>query len=424
MAAGAVAQTEPVRDQTNQPPPKQNDNWQDRQPGIKDKDNKNDKLTCDMSAKRLELVPASSAIGTNVYGSDGEKIGDVNDIVISRTDGRIVYALVGRGGVLGVGEKVVPVPYSALGWDTNKKAFTLPISKERMKEAPTLDRGEWVSLADSSKSESVYRFFNVQRDIANADDQAYRTSFHSNLPADQKPLLRVSEIKGKKLMADDGRDLGRVEEIVYDASSGRVAFAVVTFGGALGLGEDKVAVPWTLLDVNRDGRLVAVGLDKEKVRSAPRLTSRDWQELRDPAFASRVYSHYGQHAAWLDRQITASDTREPWATEYDRMYNDGKSYQITGAVEGIEMVTPVQGAPEIMTIVIKSESGEVLEVQLAPRNYLDGENIGIKEGDRVTAHGRLVERDGKRQLIATDMTPASGRSVTLRNSDGSSIWRR
>lgn len=426
LAAGTAAQTEPIRDQTNQPPSKDKEVWRD-QPGNKNYD-PNTRIN-DPNARpgarsmKLELVPTSSAIGTNVYGNDGEKIGDVNDLILSRADGRITYALVGRGGVLGVGEKVVPVPFNAFGWDTQKKAFTLPVNKDRMKEAPTLDKGEWTSLNDSAKTDQFNRYFSVQSDADNADDLSFRNEFKSNLPADQRPLVRVSEVKGKKLMADDGRELGRVEELVYDSSTGRIAFAIVTFGGALGFGEDKVPVPWTMLDVNRDGRLVAVGLEKEKVRTAPRLSSRDGTELRDSAFASRLYAHYGKQAPWLDRYVSTTDVQERWVTEYDGMYNAGKNYQITGVIESVETVTPVQGAPEITCATIRSESNETVSAQLAPRNYLDGEKVGLKEGDRVTVRGKLVERDGKRYLIATDITPSSGRAITLRKSDGSSTWR-
>lgn len=421
LAAGAAAQTEPIRDQNERPAAQ---TWKDGSQPVHDKDLSGNKV-CDISSKSagLDLVPSSSAIGTDIRGTDGEKIGDVNDLIISRADGRIVFALVGRGGVLGVGEKVVAVPYGAFGWDSQKKDFTLPVSKERMKDAPTLERGEWASLSEKSRSDGAYTYFNAKPDMANADDQSFRSEFHSKLSADQRPLLRVSEIKGKKLMADDGRDLGRVEEIVYDAGTGRVAFAVVTFGGLAGMGEDKVVVPWTALDVNRDGRLVAVGLDKEKVRSAPRLTSRDWAELRDPAFTSRVYSHYGKRAPWLDRQITAAGSPERWATEYDSMYNSGQNYQITGTIEAVENISPTTGAPEVVCTTIKSESGETLKVQLAPRTYMDGEHVALMNGDRVTVRGRLVERDGQRYLIATDITPSSGHAVTLRNSDGSRTWR-
>ena len=83
---------------------------QDRPPPPKDPQGPADTYQPARDARPVVLVPVRSLIGTSVRGSGDEKIGEVNELVLSRERGRIAFALVGHGGVMKISEKVTAVP--------------------------------------------------------------------------------------------------------------------------------------------------------------------------------------------------------------------------------------------------------------------------------------------------------------------------
>jgi sporulation protein YlmC with PRC-barrel domain len=408
-------------DQPPQPDPKPHpgDKTEGRDtPPMRDKDAR----MMDKSDRDVILISGEQAMGKDVRGLNDEKVGDINDLLISRPDGRVSIALIGHGGVLGIGEKVIAVPYDALSCNHKDRVYMLPISKDRLKAAPALEKGEWRTLSEPSKLDTSYTYFGLTRPTGpNADDRAYATEAHSALKTADWPLLRVSDVRGQKLMADDGRELGKVDDVVFDANSGRIAFAVVKFGGFLGMGEDRVAVPWTVFDVNKDGKLFAVNLDQEAVKAAPRITKSDWSEIREPGYGTRVYKHYNRKAEWLDRQ-RADATGVKSVDDYNRLYTGASPRVVAGTVRDIDETSPVTGASEIECISLTTEDGKTVAVHCAPKSYMTENHMNFKPGDRVTVEGRWVDVGGEPYLIATRISPANGQPIVLRRADGTTVW--
>ena len=81
-------------------------------------------------------IRAGKAIGTNVYDTAGKKIGEVKDIVLEKTSNNILFAVVSFGGVLGVGEKYHPVPWSELDYDPDQGGYVVAFTAEQLKSAP------------------------------------------------------------------------------------------------------------------------------------------------------------------------------------------------------------------------------------------------------------------------------------------------
>jgi sporulation protein YlmC with PRC-barrel domain len=82
-------------------------------------------------------IRAGKAIGTNVYDTSGKKIGEVKDIVLEKTSNNIMFAVVSFGGVLGMGEKYHPVPWSTLDYEPDQGGYVVPFSAEQLKNAPS-----------------------------------------------------------------------------------------------------------------------------------------------------------------------------------------------------------------------------------------------------------------------------------------------
>ena len=81
-------------------------------------------------------IRAGKAIGTNVYDPAGKRLGEVKDIVLDKTSNNIVFAVVSFGGVLGIGEKYHPVPWSTLDYEPDQGGYVVPFTAEQLKSAP------------------------------------------------------------------------------------------------------------------------------------------------------------------------------------------------------------------------------------------------------------------------------------------------
>jgi sporulation protein YlmC with PRC-barrel domain len=367
----------------------------------------------------LTLLRSEKVLRSKVVGSSGDRVGDINDLLIARHTGRVAYALVGSGGVLGIGERVVAVPFKALTWRENDRAFGLPMSKEQLNDAPSIERDEWKMLAEAPRAQASHHYFNIPQEPADRPDNSRRSS----LSESEWPLLRVTDIDGQKLMSSSGEELGKVDGLILDAVSARIAFAVVTFGGTLGFGAERAPLPWAYFDVNSEGRLYGMDLDKEKIRNAPRLSGADGPELRDPKFGARVYSHYGLNAPWLSRPASAAKQHDPADIKrYNKLYNSGVEHRVSGPIVSIDDSSPATGVPNVAMVTLKSPSDGKVTVHLAPKWFLEEQRITLRSGDQVTIEGRWAEIDGTRCLIASQVSGADGASVTLRRKDGDPAW--
>jgi hypothetical protein len=100
------------------------------------------------------LIYGSTVHDTPVFTVDGERIGHVEDISIDKRSGEVAYAVLAAGGFLGMGEKLHPVPWSILKYDTRLAGYVVPLDKARLQEAPAYDRAE---LADTGHGDLRYR---------------------------------------------------------------------------------------------------------------------------------------------------------------------------------------------------------------------------------------------------------------------------
>ncbi len=102
--------------------------------------------------------------------------------------------------------------------------------------------------------------------------------------------LPFSKLKGADVKSNDGQDLGKLEDIVIDQQSGKVNFAIVGKGGALGIGEKRMPVPWQAIHIDSQKHL-SLKVDKQKMQSAPTV-SQDYSDLNNPESVVAIYRFY------------------------------------------------------------------------------------------------------------------------------------
>jgi hypothetical protein len=104
-------------------------------------------------------MAADTLAGNDVYNGQGKKLGDIQDIMLDVPHGRIAYAVLSRGGILGIGDKLYAIPWSALTLDTDRKCFVLNVDVERLEQDDGFDKDNWPSMADETWARRVYDYY-------------------------------------------------------------------------------------------------------------------------------------------------------------------------------------------------------------------------------------------------------------------------
>ena len=106
-----------------------------------------------------ELMGAATLTGDNVVNQQDDALGDIKEIMLDMRSGRVAYAVLSFGGILGMGDKLFAVPWSALKLDTVNKRFVLNVDKTRLESAPGFDKDAWPNMADSSWEKDIHGYY-------------------------------------------------------------------------------------------------------------------------------------------------------------------------------------------------------------------------------------------------------------------------
>ena len=105
------------------------------------------------------LMGAGTLIGETVVNAANDTLGDIKEIMLDMRSGRIAYAVLSFGGVLGLGEKLFAVPWEKLALDTVNKRFLLDVDKEQLKSAPGFDKDNWPDMASDAWNDQMNQFY-------------------------------------------------------------------------------------------------------------------------------------------------------------------------------------------------------------------------------------------------------------------------
>jgi sporulation protein YlmC with PRC-barrel domain len=114
-------------------------------------------------------------------------------------------------------------------------------------------------------------------------------------------LLRSKALFEYRVKSPQGEDLGKIEEVMIDMEAGRVAYAVLSFGGFLGLGNKWVPVPWDAVALRPDEKALLLHIDKDKLQKAPNFEGTSLPELANRQWGAVIHTYYGYPPYWEKR---------------------------------------------------------------------------------------------------------------------------
>ncbi len=115
-------------------------------------------------------------------------------------------------------------------------------------------------------------------------------------------VLSATTMIGDKVVSPNGEELGTLKELMLDLDGGRINYAVLSFGGFLGLGDKLFAIPWEALNINTEDHTFTLNVDKEQLQDAPGFDKDDWpdQAQYEEGWLLDVYDYYGYSPYWMD----------------------------------------------------------------------------------------------------------------------------
>jgi sporulation protein YlmC with PRC-barrel domain len=117
----------------------------------------------DTATRDPNLILASRIEGTRVYNAQGEHLGHIEDLSIEKQTGIVRYGLISFGGLLGLGDRIHPVPWSLLHYDVGQAGYVVPLTKDKLKDAPHYTAAELEAFGggDVSYRKDVFSYYGM-----------------------------------------------------------------------------------------------------------------------------------------------------------------------------------------------------------------------------------------------------------------------
>ncbi|MDX2156889.1 MAG: PRC-barrel domain-containing protein [Hyphomicrobiaceae bacterium] len=102
------------------------------------------------------LISSEDVNGTSVYDSRGNQIGEIDHLMIEKVSGKVTYAVMSFGGLMGLGESHFPLPWSSLKYDTSLDGYVTGVTEQQLRDAPAFSDDSW---GDRSWETNVHRHY-------------------------------------------------------------------------------------------------------------------------------------------------------------------------------------------------------------------------------------------------------------------------
>jgi sporulation protein YlmC with PRC-barrel domain len=114
----------------------------------------------------------------------------------------------------------------------------------------------------------------------------------------ESKVLFTSRVLGAQVKNLAGEELGKIEELIIDPKARFIAYAILSFGGFLGLGEQLFAIPWCALTLPDGDSTFILNVEKEVFEDAPGFNQDNWPDMGDRRWGAVIYKYYGYIPYW------------------------------------------------------------------------------------------------------------------------------
>ena len=125
-------------------------------------------------------------------------------------------------------------------------------------------------------------------------------------------VMAAATLDGNKVLTSDGEHVGKIAAIMLDVRGGRIAYAVLSSGGFLGMGDTLHAIPWSALTLDTDEKCFRLlEMTADRIKNAPGFDKDHWPSMADPQWGSSVHDYYNRRPYWMaTRDVVEEDPRD------------------------------------------------------------------------------------------------------------------
>lgn len=248
------------------------------------------------------LISANNLAGATLLDQSGEEFGTVNRIALSRSSRTpqveeqqagtaqvsAVHLVTDVGGVLGIGAREIAIPLAAVRLRPSEEQqdssvwLSVNIAAESLKQAPVLEARDSLELTDAAWVEKNARFYGVtDTKPANVGTGKFR-----------RPLLTTEYLIDKQVVGQgDTATIAYLDDLLFGFGNEPIKYAILGYGGALGLGKDYVAIPFkdiTITERGDDELELAVPYNSKTLSEQQHVTPEGYPELKLLSVRNRI----------------------------------------------------------------------------------------------------------------------------------------
>ncbi|UQV47372.1 PRC-barrel domain-containing protein [Janthinobacterium lividum] len=132
---------------------------------------------------------------------------------------------------------------------------------------------------------------------------------YSNHDGPGPALMGADTLLGDDVYNHSDEELGDIKEIMLDMRTGQIAYAVLSFGGILGMGDKLFAVPWERLTLDPVNKRFLLDVEKNQLKDAPGFDKNNWPDMGSDAWNQQMEAFYGSGVMAAGRRPSGSDLR-------------------------------------------------------------------------------------------------------------------
>lgn len=366
----------------------------------------------DRPASTEMFLQSNKIIDARVQNTSGEKLGTIEDIVLCSDHRMVLYTVLSHGGAMGIHEKYFAVPWSALTVQTKEGKIdylVLDVSKDTLNNSQGFDHKNWPVHADTTLFKAA----------AESSDKAAMGSEAGNSSSITK-FQKVSQLTGLSVSNQQKESLGDIECLLIEQEHGKAQFALVSYGGVLGVGEKFSPVPWQAIEIQPEQHMAMLNADRSKLDSLS-FVMKDYPNFSDRQYRDRIFQTYN-----IQPGRVAAEPKEAsfdaWKadSDYNKKFDASKVTTIEGTVQSVGSFHIGDSAPGLR-IRVQTEKQDVLLVHAGPCAFAKSKNFNLASGDKISVTGSQIEHNGRTILMASEIKKGND-TLTLRDSSGKVQW--
>ena len=133
-------------------------------------------------------------------------------------------------------------------------------------------------------------------------------------------VMSAETLIGDSVVNSAGEDLGDIKAIMLDVTTGRIAYAVLSFGGFLGVGNKLFAIPWSALTLDAAEKRFILNIAKDRLENAPGFDKDHWPSMAESSWAKEIHAYYDVRPYWDDNLSSVRDPRTSAGAEDSKIF--------------------------------------------------------------------------------------------------------